>query len=322
MNTDQELIQTKLHFDDFEDFAQAVLGWKLDFIQVNRGKFEADIHQIGTPNILITKAQFNRNLIQKGEPPSGMRTFGIMAANSSPSIWRKQQMNRDRLVIFPQGADLYSVSLPDFHIYTVSISEQLIAERVCREESGVLTTKLNQGGVLNCIPHKIRALSHFLDFVTSSAVTSPKSFSGQKVQNNLCEELIDQIIDVMSYGEYRRISTPFRNRASMMKKIESWVVDADYENLSVNKICHNLDINERTLRRIFQDWYGVSPKNFLLANRLHGARKELCQLDKTKVKIVDVANRWGFWHMGKFANYYYRQFAELPSETLRRMKQK
>ncbi|MFV2073945.1 MAG: helix-turn-helix domain-containing protein, partial [Thermoanaerobaculales bacterium] len=34
--------------------------------------------------------------------------------------------------------------------------------------------------------------------------------------------------------------------------------------------------------------------------------------------VTDVANSWGFWHMGQFAADYRRQFGELPSETLRR----
>jgi hypothetical protein len=41
-----------------------------------------------------------------------------------------------------------------------------------------------------------------------------------------------------------------------------------------------------------------------------------------KVTVVcpngDVANRWGFWHMGQFAADYKRQFGELPSATLKR----
>jgi AraC family transcriptional regulator, ethanolamine operon transcriptional activator len=32
--------------------------------------------------------------------------------------------------------------------------------------------------------------------------------------------------------------------------------------------------------------------------------------------IGDIANTWGFWHMGQFAADYRRQFGELPSETL------
>jgi transcriptional regulator GlxA family with amidase domain len=42
----------------------------------------------------------------------------------------------------------------------------------------------------------------------------------------------------------------------------------------------------------------------------------------SKVTVVcrggDVANAWGFWHMGQFARNYKRQFGELPSERYRR----
>jgi len=34
-------------------------------------------------------------------------------------------------------------------------------------------------------------------------------------------------------------------------------------------------------------------------------------------KIGTIANRCGFWHMGRFAADYRRLFGELPSETLR-----
>ncbi|MCK4508908.1 MAG: helix-turn-helix domain-containing protein [Desulfuromonadales bacterium] len=33
--------------------------------------------------------------------------------------------------------------------------------------------------------------------------------------------------------------------------------------------------------------------------------------------VCDIANRWGFWDMGKFAMVYRRQFGELPSKTLK-----
>jgi len=49
--------------------------------------------------------------------------------------------------------------------------------------------------------------------------------------------------------------------------------------------------------------------------RLSGVRRDLRRAE-AGVKIADVANRWGFWHLGQFAADYRRQFCELPSETL------
>ena len=73
----------------------------------------------------------------------------------------------------------------------------------------------------------------------------------------------------------------------------------------------------RTLRRGFQERFGVSPKAYLLAQRLIGARRALRSATKQTL-VTDVANNWGFWHMGQFAADYRRQFGELPSETRRR----
>jgi AraC-like DNA-binding protein len=310
--------QFKFEFENFEEFAQAVLGWNLDFKQLDRGHFKADIHQIQTSEVLITKAKFNRNLLQKGESPRGMRTFGIMPMESTPSIWRKKEVNPSRIVVFPKDSELESASLAGFKIYTVSISEEILEERLCREGSAALTAKFNDGGVLNCVPKTIHTLCSLLEQVTSSLSVVSGCFQGQKSQYQLREDLMDQIVDVMYFGEQRNMSLPFRKRARLMKKIESWAMESDPGNQSVQDLCQTLKVSERTLRRVFQDWYGVSPKQYLLAIRLNGVRKELCQIDSLTSNISDIANNWGFWHMGGFANFYRRQFGELPSETLSR----
>ena len=307
--------QFKSEFDNFEEFAQVVLGWNFDFKQLDRGHFKADIHQIQTSEVLITKAKFNRNLLQKGEAPRGMRTFGIMPTESTPSIWRKKEVNPSRIVVFPKDCELESTSLAGFKIYTVSISEEIIEERLYREGSDSLTAKFNDGGVLTCVPETIHGLSSLLEQVTSDLSVVSGCFQGQKSQHQLREDLMDHIVDIMYFGEQGNVSSPFRKRARLMKRIESWAVESDPENQSVQALCQTFKVSERSLRRDFQDWYGVSPKQYLMAIRLNGVRKELCQTDSSTLNISDIANNWGFWHMGGFANFYRRQFGELPSET-------
>jgi transcriptional regulator GlxA family with amidase domain len=81
----------------------------------------------------------------------------------------------------------------------------------------------------------------------------------------------------------------------------------------------------RTLERAFKEHFGIGPKAYLIRRRLSGARDALVR-DDGPTAIVDVANEWGFWHMGQFAKDYralfgelYRAlFGELPSETLGR----
>jgi len=69
--------------------------------------------------------------------------------------------------------------------------------------------------------------------------------------------------------------------------------------------------------RAFQEEIGVSPKSYIRASSLSGARRELLAADPDAL-VVDIANRWGFWHLGQFAADYRRHFGELPSETLQK----
>ena len=307
-------LQIKSHFGNFEDFSQVVQGWGLDFKQMDRGKFIADLHQIMIPEVLISEARFNRHLIQKGDQPPGMRTFVVMAEDATPFIWRKQEVTRDSLIIFPNDAELDAASLEGFHVYTISLAQHIV-ERW--GEPPALAIKLKQGGVLKVKEKKLQALRRFLMHVTSEVSKCPELLVRKEFQSRLSDELTRYIFNILNLGEESSLTLPFRKHALLVQGIESWLIDTAPDYYSVNALCDTFHINERTLRRIFTEWYGVSPQQYLLAIRLNGVRKELFKENSLTLKISDVANRWGFWHMGKFAKHYRRQFGELPSETLR-----
>ena len=73
----------------------------------------------------------------------------------------------------------------------------------------------------------------------------------------------------------------------------------------------------RGLQRGFMDAYGTSPMNYLRIVRLKRIRALLLtgQVGDT---ISGIAGKWGFAHMGRFAQAYYDEFGEFPSETLRK----
>jgi AraC family ethanolamine operon transcriptional activator len=77
-------------------------------------------------------------------------------------------------------------------------------------------------------------------------------------------------------------------------------------------------VTERSLQRGFQDVVGTTPKAYIQAQRLTNVRRQLRGADPSRTRVADVANEWGFWHLGQFAADYRRHFGERPSETLRR----
>ena len=86
------------------------------------------------------------------------------------------------------------------------------------------------------------------------------------------------------------------------------------EPLNVRELCIATGIPARTLLRGFQERFGVGPKAYISQLRLSRVRKGLI-MDASATKVSDLANQYGFWHMGHFARDYRRLFGELPSKT-------
>jgi AraC-like DNA-binding protein len=77
-------------------------------------------------------------------------------------------------------------------------------------------------------------------------------------------------------------------------------------------------VSLRTLTRAFHKEYGVGPVGFLRRRRLEAARRDLLAAEPDSTNVTDVALRYGFAHLGRFAGEYRKAFGESPSETLRR----
>lgn len=73
----------------------------------------------------------------------------------------------------------------------------------------------------------------------------------------------------------------------------------------------------RGLQKGFMDAFGTTPMAYLRTVRLKRVRAILKSEPYGKT-VSEIAQKWGFTHMGRFAQDYYREFGELPSETIRK----
>ena len=76
-------------------------------------------------------------------------------------------------------------------------------------------------------------------------------------------------------------------------------------------------VSERGLRDVFYSVHGMSPKQWMLAERLKQVRSILSGSEFARVSVTGAATRYGFYELGRFAATYKDAFGEVPSETLR-----
>lgn len=85
---------------------------------------------------------------------------------------------------------------------------------------------------------------------------------------------------------------------------------------SVGDLCESLHVSPRTLQYAFQKSLGISVAAYVRSVRLDRVRRALVAPGQEAPRISEVAARWGFWHPSQFSRLYFRQFGELPSETV------
>jgi AraC-like DNA-binding protein len=82
-------------------------------------------------------------------------------------------------------------------------------------------------------------------------------------------------------------------------------------------LCAHVGVSARSLQQTFAQCTGTSPMAFLRDLRLDAVRAALQQpaREERGPQVSEVAARYGFFHLGHFAEGYRKRFGETPSET-------
>ena len=87
--------------------------------------------------------------------------------------------------------------------------------------------------------------------------------------------------------------------------------------ITLKDLCNVLNTSKSPLSYSFQETFGISPMAYLKLLRLRAVHKTLKTTDPS-AKVIDIAQRFGFWHTGRFSQEYKQLFGQLPSATLHR----
>jgi AraC family ethanolamine operon transcriptional activator len=115
-----------------------------------------------------------------------------------------------------------------------------------------------------------------------------------------------------------RVQKPprFFKRSHLVVQAEEYMRAHLEKPITLKDICQVLQISKSPLSYGFQEIFGLSPMAYLRILRLQAIYKLLKRVDPNTTKIAVIAHRFGFWHTGRFSQYYKQMFGELPSETL------
>ncbi|MEB8342616.1 AraC family transcriptional regulator [Streptomyces endophyticus] len=104
--------------------------------------------------------------------------------------------------------------------------------------------------------------------------------------------------------------------AIAVKRVMDVVRDNPAEPWDANRLAAVAHVSLRTLQEAFRSQVRMTPMGYVHEVRLQRVRMLLRTAEPGEITVSEVAYRWGFVHLGRFAQRYRVRFGEPPSRTL------
>jgi AraC-like DNA-binding protein len=151
------------------------------------------------------------------------------------------------------------------------------------------------------------------------AATTPSILSHSEAARALENEVLHALVNCLAGGG-DHVPSP-RRHVEIIDAFERVLTPRLGEPLTVAGMSAEIGVPERTLRACCMDILGMSPSRYLRLRRLNMVRAALKCASPAPGTITELAKRYGFSELGRFATSYRRTFGEPPSATLRRSPQ-
>lgn len=305
-------------FGSVAEFSQTFtdMGWPTDCRQLDCGKGMASLKAFVSDTAILQRVFFEHRTQQLFSAPDGYQSFGIPGGPVSfANIGRSKLQPGRQLIHMHAGVGMEAISDPGFSGFTLSFKNSRVSELAQNLELPDPKDAKADGGVgLIFEPRQLLALKTILNQLFCIADEPELVLTDRPIlQNTLETEMLTLLLAAATANPVSKVGS-LSNRERALQRALEFIAAHPRDALTVEYLCIASASSISTLERAFLERYSISPKRFIKVQRLHNVRKELLQRADSRM-ISEVANEWGFWHMGKFAADYKNLFGYLPSQT-------
>ena len=185
-------------FSDFEELADAIRAWDLEFRQLDPGNSPAELAQVGAGTLLLTHACFNRKYEQRGGSPRGSRTFALLEPGVNGTTWCERPVTDQTLLMFDTDGAYEGVSQPGYRVYTFTLPEDKLLETA--KTLGVQELEqisCHTDNAIELTSMAARMLHLQMTQLTRAATTDPTVFDNPEFLDDFLYELPRRLVEAV-----------------------------------------------------------------------------------------------------------------------------
>jgi AraC family ethanolamine operon transcriptional activator len=301
-------------YADFDEFADAIDGLAGRFVPTARSNGEWWIDKMGLRGHQLQYLQVGGATTFAGDGTPGTITLGIPMTDPATLRSDGQPLaeNTFNLIIQNQPFTCSSRSLSRWA--AVAVQQDKLAKREPFLDSpmpGGARTQTEKSLLDN-----VRSL--VLRIWSDDQAVSIVDPAAQAAVEDEMMHAVTNVLQASNRANDRHIGRPQVSRTKVIAHCLELIDASEGQPLFIDDLCSATQVSERTLRNIFQEYFGVGPMRLLKVRQLREIRSALLRGDPVADTVTKIAARFGVWDFSLFARNYRALYGEAPSQTLRR----
>jgi AraC family transcriptional regulator, ethanolamine operon transcriptional activator len=275
------------------------------------------LHQrLTLPGLRLETGAYDFPVAAFGAMPRDVVCLGLMAAGVEVTRYNAQAVHRDEIQLYPPGVDmLYHASAASRWI-ALTVAQAALQDAVLQRAQRPLDLQGRSIRNFRLPRGRREALVLLTDDAFAVARAQGEAGLSDALAAQLADSLLGAFVDALC-SAHGSSAPAGQHHLQLVLACERLVAQSADGPLSLDEVVRRSGYGRRALELIFSRSVGAPPGRWFMVVRLNGALRDLLGA-APGCRVADVAARWGFRHLPRFAEQYRRAFGELPSRTLQR----
>jgi len=308
-------------FDETEDLGRRFFNYhQISLLQTNRS-FYYRINAASLGNVALAYAEYNSNIdFNVGEQDDAY--FAVIRWNGMDDIRVGHQrfaMPANSFAFLPPRQSLRVISQAGARGIAVRFERQLLEIELSALKGEPCHEQIPCCPAMTFSNDFARTFARMVRFLAVE-INRPKSqLIGQSsVATHASRALTALILDGLpGLASMRESAHRQSGSDSQLRRVEEYIRGHLEQPLSLGDLAAIAGVSASTLHELFRRHRQCAPMQFVRQLRLEAVHRDLMS-GMPFSSVTAVAYRWGFVHLGRFADHYRRKFGESPSTTLKK----
>jgi AraC-like DNA-binding protein len=290
---------------------------QIEAVIISRGQFRARLTWAELHHLQMLRCEEDSPRVAYVRLATRLAFVAFPTASAPSPVWRGMELQAGDIMFHSRGERLHQLASGSV-IWGVIAIDPAQLEHDGRALTGKSVTPPLDGQLLRPARRDLSRLRRLHAQVCRLAETNSKMLSHPEVARAIEQDLIHALVTCLTTAHHRTDGFAGLHRASIMLKFEETLAEYLSQPPNMPELCELVGVSDRTLRSCCAEFLGMSPIRYVLLRRLREVRKALRDADPDTVNVAEVAHRFGFAQLGRFAGTYRTIFGETPSTTLQR----